>query len=236
MVWIDKDSIFKPWGVKPPAWAILGCAPCNERERIDQQAAERKRQIQEMATRLLDQSGIGKRFRNKTFENFTAETQEQKEVLEACKRYAADFGKRPGQCLIMIGAPGTGKTHVASAIINRLTKKGKRCAIVGIPELFRRLKSSYQNNGSAEILEQLIRADLSILDDVGIQMNSDWEFTTMFDVLDARYRDLRSSILISNLSFQRLEELLGKRLVGRLLEDGGLVLTFFWKDRRLSLA
>lgn len=187
-----------------------------------------------MAARLLDQSGIGKRFRNKTFENFIAETEEQRAVLESCKKYAAEFGKYPGRCLIMIGAPGTGKTHLASAIIHALVKKGTRCVIVGIPELFRRLKASYQGNGGTEVLERLISADLTIFDDVGIQMNSDWEFTTMFDVLDARYREMRSGILISNLSFQGLESLLGKRLVGRFLDDRGLILTIFGKDWRLK--
>jgi DNA replication protein DnaC len=54
----------------------------------------------------------------------------------------------------------------------------------------------------------------------------------MFDVLDGRYREMRPTLIISNLNEKGLQDCLGSRVFDRLMEIGSVVVTFNWGSYR----
>src|SRR5580765_1115173 len=78
------------------------------------------------AERMEDRSQIPPLYRNASFENFNHFGEpELRSVLGAVRKYADEFdplGTYPG--LLLIGEPGTGKTHLAVAALRRIIQKG----------------------------------------------------------------------------------------------------------------
>jgi DNA replication protein DnaC len=111
----------------PPSIRSSGCAQLltaedlaavGRREAI-QLAAERRRAAQGQLEQAVGASGIPPRFRDRTFDGYQAATQAQREALAVCRRYAQRFEelRNRGSSLLLVGGPGTGKTHLACAIL-----------------------------------------------------------------------------------------------------------------------
>jgi len=199
-------------------------------------AENRKRARQDYIARAYGHAGIPPRFQSKRFENYQVEANndQQRLAFQTCQRYAGSFAEvlRHGTCLTLIGHPGTGKTHLASAIGQAVIDQGYACAFRSMSAILRDFRSSYQRDASIneiEILGQLVEPDLLIIDEIGMAIGSrDKQQATMFDVFNARYESVRPTILIGNLTREELRGYLGERVERRVQEGGGPVLACEW--------
>ena len=88
------------------------------------------------------------------------------------------------------------------------------------------------------MLTHYTSVDLLVLDEVGVQFDSDSEKLIMFDVINGRYNDLKSTIVISNYPITAkgkspsVASVLGERNMDRLRENGGKLVTFDWESHR----
>ncbi len=66
--------------------------------------------------------------------------------MSAVKRYADDFplGQKPG--LLLIGEPGTGKTHLAIAALRRIMQKGFEGVFTDFQTLLDRIRAGYDSS------------------------------------------------------------------------------------------
>ena len=71
-----------------------------------------------------------------------------------------------------------------------------------------------------------------IIDEVGTQTDSDWEKLQIFNVIDGRYQNMKPTVLISNLSAEEVQSVIGERSVDRLREEGAFVIPFNWPSKR----
>ncbi len=85
------------------------------------------------------------------------------------------------------------------------------------------------------MIEKYRSVGLLILGGIGVSFGRDAEKTQIFDVLDGRYREMRPTLIVSNLSLKGLQECLGERMYDRLMQNGGGCLPFDWGSYR-SLA
>ena len=70
------------------------------------------------------------------------------------------------------GEPGNGKTHLAAAIANELSKQGFIVVFQSVPELLQRIRSTFNNDNKeneTQIMRALLECDLLILDDIGAE-------------------------------------------------------------------
>jgi DNA replication protein DnaC len=217
------------------------CPQCDA-ERIGKQtrAAEERKQC-ELAIdvdRALQNNGIPKRFRDCTLDNYIATTPAQKRVLAIVKGIVPKIVDGTGASAIFVGPPGVGKTHGAAAICRTICEQGKPAIFGTVLSVIRFIKDTYRKGSTiseSEAMETFLEPDLLILDEVGAQTGSEHEKMLMFEIINERYQECKSTILISNLNQAELTTYLGDRVMDRFRETGAVV-AFDWASFRGKVA
>lgn len=214
-------------------------------------AAERQAQAQKAATAarehlesMLYEAAIPARFAGRTLATYTAETVEQQRALKVARDFAENFDQRlrRGESLILLGAPGTGKSHLAAAILQAIMPAhcGLYTTSAGLIRAVRNTWRKDSERSEGQVLATLAQVPLLVIDEVGVQYGTDSEQNILFEVLDRRYRDMMPTILLANLKLKReaaddpagLREVLGERVYDRLTETARIV-TFEGESYRL---
>lgn len=182
---------------------------------------------------LLSVSNIPARFAACEFDNYEVTAPKQRRVLNACKAYADDFGAHlaSGRGLIMLGNPGTGKNHLATAICKAVKEKRSTVLRVKASEYLDAFWSKDFGERDQWIRE-LSRVHLLVLDEVGRSSSTANAQNAFFRLIDARYEAVRPTLLLSNLDRNGVIEVLGDASYDRLTEAGTQRLTFDWDSRR----
>lgn len=223
-----------------------GCPDCAEEAQREKDAAEQKalfaRNAQERLERRLGEAMIPKRFQGKNFNDFRAETPQQKRNAKACFDYADQFpdNYEAGRCLLLLGLPGTGKTHLANAIAGYvIVNHGMTAVYRTVSGILQFVKGSYSHDAAyteADAFNALVQPDLLVIDEAGATKQTEFELATLFTVINGRYEQQKPTILISNLMPEELPTVIGERCVDRLRENGGTALKFDWESARKGTA
>lgn len=224
---------------------------CEACIREDREAAEADRIRQERKERRdqrLRRSGLEGRFEGATFENYVVTSAEQAAVLEACKEFAKTVKSDSGTGLWLIGPPGTGKTHLGSAMVRHIIEErdAEACIFSG-RQIIRMLRATWKGNGGtgpndgrdwdgrATTEEGLINdfgyVPLLVIDEIGLNFGTDAESVQLFDIVDLRYKHRRPTVLLSNLPASALKQAMGDRSYDR-LREGAKLLACQWPSRR----
>lgn len=210
------------------------CPACATEESERQRAAEHEAAELDRKLDWLQRSGLKGRYLETTLESFQATAAKPAKVLAACRTYA-DGIAREWRPLWLIGAPGTGKSHLGSAIALRCIEQGtSRPCVLTARELIRALRATWRRDATETeeaCIERFGKAPLLVLDEVGVGFGSEAENTQLYDVLDLRYQLRLPLVAISNLNTSELRTLLGERLFDRLRENAK-VLTCDWPSFR----
>jgi DNA replication protein DnaC len=185
------------------------------------------------------ESSLPPRFQHKTIAEYKPVSDGSRKALSTCEKYANNFQGRleSGGGLIMCGQAGTGKTHLAAGIINKIKAERFTSAFMSVLSATRHVKATYSKDNrltEAEAISHFIGPDLLVLDEVGVQFGSEAEKIILFEIINQRYQHVKPTILISNLTLKELSEYIGERVVDRMYEGGGAVLSFDWDSYRRS--
>lgn len=141
----------------------------------------------------------------------------------------ADWARLPaGRNVVLIGPVGTGKTHAALAAARARLERGDDVLFLPVTEAIAALRPG----GDAGVARRLTHADVLVLDDVGAERSTDWSDAAIFDVVNRRTMDQRSTVITSNLSPSDLADALGARLYSRLVGERAVTLRLAGADRR----
>ena len=219
------------------------CPECEKELQLEKDLHEEANARAEIAAwrieQLMGQACIPPRFANRSFENFRTDEDEQKMALRACMSYAVtgwEDTMKTGRSLCILGRPGTGKTHLAAAMVRSVISRGFPAVYVREADIFRRIKETYMSRSVSErqAMADFVKPALLVIDEVGRQYGTPAERFMFFDVIDRRYENMKPTILISNLDKTHFRELLGLSLFSRLAEGGGQLLVLAGKDMRLE--
>lgn len=237
-----------PAGERPPFKQEFGC--CEQhgqypRNALDAEGRERwfpdvcpVCARQEKVRRLMQRAEIVPRFDGCTFDSFTVETPDQETALRACRAYADSFDAavKTGRCLILRGNIGTGKNHLAVAITRQVLASGYTALHATAYEIVCRIRETWGKRGGEQTEQDVTRAlgdvDLLVIDEVGRQYGTEGEQIHLFHVIDARYRLMKPTIVISNKRLDEIRSYLGDAALDRLREGGGELVTFNWESHR----
>ncbi|HBL8879773.1 TPA: ATP-binding protein [Enterobacter cloacae] len=182
--------------------------------------------------KTFGRSGIRERYQNCTFKNYAVGNDSQLKALSLAKSWLNNYGSGCA-CFVFSGNPGTGKNHLAAAIGNALLAQQKSVLIITVADLMTEFKAGFNGGKSeAELLEQISSVDLLVLDEVGVQMYSQYEKVILHQVIDRRTSMLKPVGILTNLNAADLTKAIGERAFDRLQMDGGMWVIFSWASHR----
>lgn len=150
-------------------------------------------------------------------------------VLAMLKNYAETFHPTK-ESLFFSGGTGLGKTHLALAIFNVLTRNGYSVYYESARKVIKQLQNEHFGKADGDLIEDLNRNDLIIIDDLGAEFETPFATAAINEIIDDAVLMGKPMILISNLNRGQFEERYGERAASRL--NAFEFVTFFGTDVR----
>lgn len=174
---------------------------------------------------------IPKRYEHCTLSTFS----EKSTVLRNAKRRVQEFvdlwpNTPDGKGLLLMGACGVGKTHLAVASLIEIINGGKpgRMLFSNFQDLIQEIQASFDSDqvpSKSELLRPLLEADLLVLDELGSQKPTTFVQDILYYVINSRYNSELTTIFTTNYydrsadpKEETLEQRIGTRLRSRLAE------------------
>lgn len=159
----------------------------------------------------------------KAYQDFTLERYDNKAAVELCAAY-------PNNNLFLWGPAGTGKTHLATALVRR-----HNGLVVKPQHIYRECRGLADGAEEQAAISWYIRLPHLVIDDLGQEKLTDWSFSILYEVLDGRDMNRLSGLIVtSNLSLSSLAERLGDDRIPSRLSGMCRVVELTGKDRRVS--
>ena len=179
--------------------------------------------------RHVEQSGLSDLLNRYTFEAWQTEKQWQAELLDGARRFAAD----PQGWFAVCGKPGTGKTHICTAICGSLMKRGYEVRYMLWRDAATRLKGYSAEDVAAysREIEPLKTVKALYIDDFlktgNRQKPTVMDVNLAFEIINARYNTAGLiTIVSSELTMQELD-LIDEATTSRIYERTGKGKNYF---------
>src|SRR4029078_2178165 len=114
--------------------------------------------------------------------------------------------------LIFIGNPGTGKTHLSTAVALRALSKNFKVLFTSVSEMLYQLHISKADNTYYKKLEEYLRPDLLVLDELGFKKFPQYAADDFFEVISKRY-EAGSLVITTNKAFEEWSTIFGDSIL-----------------------
>ena len=147
-------------------------------------------------------------------------------IKSASINFIEKFDDAETKNLFFTGNTGLGKTYMTNCIANELLKKGKTVLYQTAPVLLETIIDNkfnkYKNSNINDFNNQVLNADLLIIDDLGTECINSMKISELFTILNSRSLNLNNkitkTIISTNLSIEKIfniyEERIGSRIAG----------------------
>ena len=153
-------------------------------------------------------------------------------IYDACAGYAHQFGRKPAN-LLLFGAPGLGKTFLSAAIAREVSGEGYSVVYDTAAHIFERFEMQKfgREEGAENDVERILGCDLLILDDLGTEMTTAFVQSALYQIINTRLMEKKSTILSTNLMPGEIARRYSAQIASR-IEGEYQLLPFFGEDIR----
>lgn len=195
----------------PDIKALLAGFKTKSDEEIEE--AERREQERERLARYRET--VPRRYWDASFASFREE--EQREAFAAAVEFARKVRSGEAANLLLLGSAGTGKTHLACAVL-------RECG--GVYRLAAQLEDELQlaraftsRDTPDDVLAKYGRMRLLVIDEAGRSDSGD----TLYRVINARYNERKPTLIVSNMDKAGFAHYAGTAAIDRLAENSRTV-------------
>lgn len=161
------------------------------------------------------------RYWSETLDTYKPNNESQTKALNECKSFIQCVKFKLFKTLVLLGTPGTGKTHLACSIVKQVGGKYKNAS--ELVEELRCAKSFSAERTESQILEKYANYSLLVIDEIGRSINATDEKYMLYQILNARYNTQKATVLISNHSKKEFLQYIGFASADRLVESADIV-------------
>jgi DNA replication protein DnaC len=162
----------------------------------------------------------------KTLDSWAEEASSIAPQIQAALRTLEWLERREN--LVVCGPSGSGKSHLVEGLAQLAVDRGRRVAWFTLESLAETVRRAQADAAVSRVIARIVRADLVVVDDVGMLPVGPAEAEAFYRLIDAAY-ERRSLAVTSNLHPAGFDSIMPKTLataaVDRLLHHAHLVLT-----------
>ena len=199
---------------------VVPCLCACKKKLRDEEVAERQRIEEADRIMRLRSAGIS----SQTFRDasFAADDGKNPNPMDTLRRYVDKWEdmQRENIGLLLYGDVGTGKSYGAACIANMLIEQSIPVCMINLSTVLNSL-GGFQSEEKNDYISDLMRYPLLILDDFGMERQTEYALEQVFNVIDARYRSGKPLVITTNLSLEELnapKSLEHKRIFDRVKE------------------
>ncbi len=142
-----------------------------------------------------------------------AERTNLRDAVQAC----VEFARSPQGWLVLAGTNGCGKTHLAAAIANEYVERTRTDVMfVVVPDLLDHLRAAFSPQATTSYdrrFDEIKRAPLLVLDDLGTESATPWAREKLFQLLNFRYNALLPTVITTSADPKQIEPWLRTRML-----------------------
>ena len=144
-------------------------------------------------------------------------------IEKIAKNFISHFDDPEQKNLIFMGNSGLGKTFLSNCIANEILKLGKTVLYQTAPVMLNDIINCLfdKPNCNKNIIENLLSANLLIIDDFGTESVNNMKFTEIFNILNTRLlnqnRKITKTIISTNLNLQNIYSIYDERIASRIV-------------------
>ena len=174
-----------------------------------------------------ESSGLGGLIHTQSFDNFSLEYyrnggdyEMMKRSVAALRHFGETFSDDTYRSYLLVGGTGLGKTHLSTALAKTVIDRGFDVLYVTSVGMIGDFESKRFGNGEgARDTSRYYDAQLLIIDDFGTEVVNQFTVSCMYDVINARINNRKSTIINTNLSHKEVEQKYGERIASRLFGE-----------------
>ena len=189
---------------------------------VDYKRREQERKHREFLDMVARNRSIGlpdPQLRMHTFENDLGYNPKQIQIARQYVQNWEEF-RKDATGLLLWGNVGTGKSFLAGCIANALLDKGVKVIMTNFTRLLNKLTDLHAGDRNT-CIDSFNTYPLMIIDDLGVERNSEFAREQVFSIIDSRYRSQLPMIVTTNLTLEELKnppDLARSRIYDRILE------------------
>lgn len=134
-----------------------------------------------------------------------ANSDESNVTMQKAQEYVSNWSemKKSNMGYLFWGPVGTGKSYLAGCIANALLEQEVTVKMTNFNTI---IDDMYALEDKTEYINALARYELLIIDDLGVERNTEYALGIVFSVIDRRCRSGKPLIVTTNLSLKSLKE------------------------------